>query len=493
MGKSLNIFICLGIIITSSFFVSGCNDEIKETQSDYSKEEEISQEEKTVAKEIRIEAESGKLSGTRVENRVSGFSGEGYVTGFENEDDSVEITVNSEVHALYDLYIRYRSPHGKKVMYLKLNSQGAGMVELSGSEVFVETYASPVKLKRGENRIKVVSGWGWYDIDSFRLVPSIPRGEHKVENSLVNPNASEQAKELMEYLVSQYGHGIISGQTDVHHVQWIKSMTGKEPALVAFDMMDYSPSRVEYGATSNTVQEAIQWGKRGGIVSFHWHWNAPMDLIDEPGGKEWYKGFMSNATTFDIEKALNDPDSVEYEKIIRDIDAISEELKKLRDENIPVLWRPLHEAGGRWFWWGSKGPDPCLKLYDLMYERMTDFHNLNNLIWVWSTPEEDWYPGNNKVDIIGYDSYPPGRDYSSIINMYDHLVRLTQNKKLIALTENGSIPDPGDLIAYEARWSWFSTWAYFVRDTDYNELSHIKYVYNHDYVITLEELPWNKK
>ena len=30
------------------------------------------------------------------------------------------------------------------------------------------------------------------------------------------------------------------------------------------------------------------------------------------------------------------------------------ELKKLQASKIPVLWRPLHEAGGKWFWWGAK-------------------------------------------------------------------------------------------------------------------------------------------
>ena len=81
------------------------------------------------------------------------------------------------------------------------------------------------------------------------------------------------------------------------------------------------------------------------MVTFCWHWNAPKDLIDQPG-KEWWRGFYTEATTFDVAKAMEDPQSEEYTLIIRDIDAIAVQLKKLANADVPVLWRPLHEAEG---------------------------------------------------------------------------------------------------------------------------------------------------
>jgi len=39
--------------------------------------------------------------------------------------------------------------------------------------------------------------------------------------------------------------------------------------------------------------------------------------------------------------------------VLRDLDAVAAELKLLQDVRVPVLWRPLHEANGRWFWWGD--------------------------------------------------------------------------------------------------------------------------------------------
>ncbi|MBP3218854.1 MAG: hypothetical protein J6M37_00050 [Prevotella sp.] len=35
--------------------------------------------------------------------------------------------------------------------------------------------------------------------------------------------------------------------------------------------------------------------------------------------------------------------------MIKGIDQIAGYLKLLKNKNVPVLWRPLHETGGRWF------------------------------------------------------------------------------------------------------------------------------------------------
>jgi mannan endo-1,4-beta-mannosidase len=79
-------------------------------------------------------------------------------------------------------------------------------------------------------------------------------------------------------------------------------------------------------------------------------------------------------------------------------------LKRLRDAGVPVLWRPLHEASGNawhtpWFWWGAKGAEPYKKLWNMMFDRMNNYHGLNNLIWIysinWDNKDSSWYPGKN--------------------------------------------------------------------------------------------------
>ena len=87
-----------------------------------------------------------------------------------------------------------------------------------------------------------------------------------------NAKASSQAKSLMCYLSSQYGKHILAGQTTLSDANWILEQTGKKPAMAGFDMMDYSPSRVARGATCTDVDQALVWGKAGGIVQFQWHY-----------------------------------------------------------------------------------------------------------------------------------------------------------------------------------------------------------------------------
>ena len=82
-------------------------------------------------------------------------------------------------------------------------------------------------------------------------------------------------------------------------------------------------------------------------------------------------------------------------------------LRPFSDEHIPILWRPFHEAEGSWFWWGREGAEPCKKLYRLMFERFTERHRLDNLIWVQNSPKIENYPGDDVVDIISRDLYPP--------------------------------------------------------------------------------------
>ena len=96
---------------------------------------------------------------------------------------------------------------------------------------------------------------------------------------------------------------------------------------------------------------------------------------------------------------------------MRDIRAIATQLKRLKDAGVPVLWRPLHEAPGKWFWWGAHGSEVAKQLWYLIRWVCINEYNLDNLIWVWaadngSTDFPNWYPGNDFVDIVGFDNYP---------------------------------------------------------------------------------------
>lgn len=447
----------------------------------------------------KYEAEQGVLSGDAIirngpsyDGDLAGneqFSGDGYVY-ISSNTASITFEVETEAVGLYDLKIAYATPFGAKQTSLSLNNESFGDVAFPEKTSFTEISAGKLLLKAGKNTIKLDAFWGWYLIDYISIAKSAAPAAHQVEKTLVNPNATTEAQALMNYLVDQYGNSIISGQQDLEEAEWIYEQTGKYPAILSHDLIEYSPSRVENGSTSNAVEDMIHWAEEGGIIALCWHWNAPTGIGDNTPGKEWWRGFYTEHTTFDVKAALDNPSSDEYQLLLRDIDAIAVQLERLQEKNIPVLWRPLHEAEGGWFWWGAKGAESAKQLYRLMYDRLTNVHELNNLIWVWNSPSEEWYPGDDVVDINSQDIYNPAGDYSPSISKYEQSVSVVNDKKLVALPENGPIPDPDLLQAYHARWSWFSTWeGDFIKDGVTNTAEHLQKVFNHDYVITRDELP----
>ncbi|WP_447001852.1 glycosyl hydrolase [Saccharothrix isguenensis] len=435
------------------------------------------------------EAEDGELNGVVVESSVAGFSGRGYVAGFDTGTDNVAITIPDSPGGLHDLTILYATPYGAKTASLSLNGSGLGDVSFPEHPTFTSIAAGKVLLRPGDNTVTITNNWGWYLIDAIKVTPSAPRGPHQVTGALTDPAATPEAKGLMRYLADNYGKNTLSGQQDQASIDWVEQNTGKAPAIAGLDLMDYSPSRVERGTVGTDVDHALAYDRRGGVVTLAWHWNAPSGLIDEPG-KEWWRGFYTEATTFDVAAALADPTSADYKLLIRDMDAIAVQLKRLADAKVPVLWRPLHEAEGGWFWWGAKGPGPAKELYRILHDRLVKHHNLHNLIWVWNSIAPEWYPGDDVVDVVSMDSYPPQGDHGPVIGPYERLVELGGDRKLVALGEVGSIPDPDLVRAYEARWSWFVTWSgSFIQDGVTNPRDFVQRVYDHANVITLDELP----
>ncbi|GKT66916.1 mannan endo-1,4-beta-mannosidase [Colletotrichum tofieldiae] len=434
------------------------------------------------------EAENGVLSGTTIATAQAGFTGTGYVTGFEDAADKLTINVDcqGEGQKLFDINIRYAAIYGEKRTHVILNGGAASEVLLAAGDTWATANAGQVLLDEGSNTIDIVTNWGWYLIDSITLTATEPRGPHNINTALVNPSANADAKALYAYLRSIYGKNILSGQQELSYSNWINEQVGKLPALVSVDLMDYSPSRVERGTVGTAVEEAVTHHERGGIVSVLWHWNAPTGLYDTEENK-WWSGFYTRATDFDVLAALADTTNANYTLIIRDIDAIAVQLKRLQDAGVPVLWRPLHEAEGGWFWWSAKGAEPCKKLWALLYDRLTNHHGLNNLIWIWNSVAADWYPGDATVDILSADVYAQG--HGPMTTQYNDLITLGQDKKLIAATEVGSAPFPDLLQAYEAHWLYFCVWGdTFINNAEWNSIQDLKKIYESEYVLTLDEI-----
>ena len=216
--------------------------------------------------------------------------------------------------------------------------------------MFTEDRAGLFSLSAGVNTLGIYEGWGYYDVDYLEFRPYTPPALSPISPTLNNPLADANTRVLMNYLASQYGSKTLSGQ---HHEQsknlsfpvqsYLNKSGGIVPAVRSSDFINYSPTRVQFGDTPDDESEqSIAWAQQtGGVVSMMWHWNAPGDLINEPG-KEWWRGFYEYATTFDLPGALANPGGADYAKILNDIDAVAEELQKYEDAGVPVIWHPLH-------------------------------------------------------------------------------------------------------------------------------------------------------
>lgn len=419
------------------------------------------------------EAEEAELDGTAVQRSRPGFSGEGYSTSFEMAGDAVKFTVTVEEEGYYALRIGYASPYGDKTNYIEVNGNTAGEMMFPQTEAFAEIDFGLVELDEGDNRIDISTYWGFFDVDYILLGGREERRPvAEVEPVLVTPEPSREAQALMEYMTSHYGKGILTGQqrTSSAELDYIYGVSGKLPVVSGFP--------AEEG-----IDMALEWAKHGGIVTMEWHWGAP-------GGE---RAVLASETGFDADKAVT-PGTPEYDRTIADIDRMAAQLLRLKREGVPVLWRPLHEAEGGWFWWGAKGPETAKKLYGILFDRFTRHHGLNNLIWVWTTSDsahsKAWYPGDEVVDIVGVDRYMRDGDYSPLLSVYDKLSAMVDGKKLVAYTENGPMPDPKQLKRQKIGWMYFNTWGgRFIADGMINSRHHVRAVYNHPYSITLDEFP----
>lgn len=327
-------------------------------------------------------------------------------------------------------------------------------------------------------------------------------------NVPVNTNASATTKSVFSYLKSIWGNHILSGQQDltwqdnIDQYQRVINDTGRAPAIMGYDYMNYGLWAGNPGLAQ--TEEAITHWNRGGLVTFAWHWrdpNASNSTIGE---------FYTERTNFVIPLVNGqlDTSSTSFANIQADVALIAAELQKLEDKGVTVLWRPLHEASGGWFWWGRNDRTDGIPaayaqvvLWRYLYDRLTNFYGLNNLIWVWNGQSGAWYPGDAYVDIVSHDIYDGSRNYESQASVFNLAKGYSQEVKLVALSENSNIPDP-DLMKQDNAW-----WLYFVvwNDTDtaegvsnssnfwtgeyYNTNVHKRHVYNHDLVITLDELP----
>lgn len=449
------------------------------------------------------EAENGKLSNDMSVISGGNASGGKSVGKFESDRSYCQIKINVPSDGIYDIVIRSMGIGGPKENDIYTDGKKVGTFT-SENNKFSDYTVSAVSLTKGDHNIHIIKSWGWIELDKITVKTGakISNSTYNITSSLVNKNSTANTKKLYSFLKDSYGKYVITGQQcdggiNGNEFKAIKNLTGDYPALLGLDMMDYTPSRTALGASSSAVEKAIEFANKGGIVTFCWHWNAPTEYLNSTANSPdgWWGGFYTQSSKFDIAKVMNGQDAKGKKLLDRDIKEIAKQLKRLEKAGVPVIWRPLHEGSGGWFWWGAKGSDAYKKLWKYLYKELTNTYGCNNLIWVYNGQSADWYPGDEYVDIVGEDIYPRNHVYDPQVSRFRQAINYGSKTKITALTENGCIFDIDSAVSINALWSWFMTWGgeFTVNGSNYSEKytekSVIKKMYASKYSLTLGSLP----
>lgn len=300
-------------------------------------------------------------------------------------------------------------------------------------------------------------------------LPTLPKpplrpADWIVEHEPVTPNASPEARALLKFLYSISGKHTVIGQHNFAGVHTLSTAAaalrlGKIPALYGTDWGFSRAGDIDsIYARDMTVQEIIKQYRAGSIIAICWHEVRP--TADEPvtfqGSPTSVQGHLSDA---DWDQLLT-PGSEINKRWCAQVDVIAGYLKQLEAAHVPLLWRPVHEMNGNWFWWGGRLGDRGTKqLYRMMFDRLVNHHKLTNLIWVWncdqpSQPDRqfvDYFPGQQYVDVLALDCYGTFQQ-----RFYDEMNALSDGK-VLAISEGG--PPAPDVYKTQPKWAYYMPWA----------------------------------
>ena len=328
------------------------------------------------------------------------------------------------------------------------------------------------RLNKGSNKIEFKPYWGWALYDTITISNAILSDLSEINSSLSDPKATIEAQKLQDLLGNLCGRKIVSGQQETYaggndnnyelEFDYIKDLTNKYPAIKGFDLMNYNSI---FGWDDKSTERIIEWVKvKGGIATASWHLNIPKDFQNYNIGDRITADLCTFGTdsNFILENCIIEGKK-EKQFWDKEIKNLADQLIRLQNENIPLIFRPLHEAEGNggvngegaWFWWGKSGAETYVKVWKYLYNKLTKEYEIHNLIWeqnlyINSSDSAKWYSGEEYVDIIGYDKYnvehnrhdgkTSGPNLDAESNIFYGLVKIGENKKMVALAENDSIP-----------------------------------------------------
>ncbi|GAB3241348.1 glycosyl hydrolase [Hymenobacter seoulensis] len=271
---------------------------------------------------------------------------------------------------------------------------------------------------------------------------------------LVDPRATYQTKALFYNLQHPAQNGILFGQQDAtqYGVGWkndpgrsdVKSVVGSHPAVYGWDVADIVRADLQANVKGNEALErnrklVIEAYQRGGMNTFCWHMH----------------NFVTSKSFYDTTAAMAAilPGGARHAAYTRSLDVLATYFRNLKAKDgtlVPVVFRPLHEHTGSWFWWGKRHCTQAefVQLWQFTVHYLRDQKKVHNLLYAYSpdrtpTPAAyfERYPGDAYVDVLGHDNY---WDFNALtspnpgVTTLETLVDEAQARgKVAALTETG--------------------------------------------------------
>ncbi len=293
--------------------------------------------------------------------------------------------------------------------------------------------------------------------------------EEPKESILVDVNATEATQKLFINLGNSAEQGVIFGQQESYMENKdkeyqsncdISDITGEYPLIAGCDLEnitndDYAEGNWRYKRVQNMIEWVKECHKKGVTVTFSWHFREPFY------GDHFYVTDMDandpNTSAAAFKSILEGGQKHTYYK--KKLVLLADFFKSLTDENgelIPVIFRPFHEFGGKWFWWGVPyyaTSAEFVQNWQFMVNFLNDSCNVHNLIYAFTpgfkTEAEylESYPGDDYVDILGFDTYTSNKisqesarqaEYNEIVSQLNIISSLAKKRgKVAALTEFG--------------------------------------------------------
>lgn len=275
-----------------------------------------------------------------------------------------------------------------------------------------------------------------------------------------DPEANQAVRQLYDYLRQEvWGKRVISGcqaewNYNTNDAQRIYEACGRYPKINVFDFQHFDQPWINY-----RTDTAKRWHDAGGIVGFMWHIHMVCNVDrGRPSAQTNFYSGGKNPCRISPLRCVTEG-TLENRIFKEKLDGVASLLLYYQEQGIPILWRPLHEAAGGWFWWANDGAEGFKRLWHYMFDYFTA-KGIHNLLWIWTSVlnDPDWYPGDDCVDLVANDAYPQGNT-SHISNAANfQYLRTTYPTKMACLAECNSVPSWENMQRDQSPWLFVAPW-----------------------------------